>query len=1007
MAASATYFGAAPVHVLPKAHYWVFPTLFWALFASAARADDAASLFGEKVRPMLENRCLGCHSQATGTMNGGLALDWRGGWEKGGESGPAIVPGKPDESLLIDAVNRRGLEMPPDAHLSATEVAILVEWIKLGAQDPRTDAPVTVSDWWSLKSLERPALPQSDLHPIDAFIRAKLAEHNLSPAPEADRRVLIRRLTFDLHGLPPTPEEVDAFISDRDPHAYEALVDRLLASPRYGERMARLWLDVVHYGESDGYGMDRPRMDAWPYRDYVIRSFNDDTPYARFVREQLAADVLFPDEPGLVPALGFIAAGPFNQSALVEQTDGTLCKKIALNLDRDDLVSNVATTFLSVTLHCARCHNHKFDPISTRDYYRMQSVFAGVVRGHREFDTDPAVATQRKRWVAARLRVDGEGSLAALDAADRELLIPEIAAVENSLLEDQRRWHVLDVSARTESGTSVVLPLDDGSVRFDGDAPDKDTYTLEVTSGLESIAALRLEVLVDEKLPQRGPGRAPNGNLHLSEIVVSAAGAESPQIAAAVKVRAVSADFSSDGFPAGHLVDGRQDTSWSIHPQVGQSHQVVLLFETPVANPAGTHLTIKLEQLHGGQHLIGRVRLAATSEAAASSPLLSPDLLALLSMPANQRASVAPEQAVARLVLDRMLAALPPVQHVFAVGKDLPRVRNYYPPKEPYPIHILRRGDVTATVEEVQPGALEAVTAMPAVFTLPDLKDEAARRAALADWIVDERNPLTWRSIVNRIWGWHFDRALVPSANDFGRMGLPPSHPELLDWLSCEFRDSGGSLKRLHRLIVTSQTYRQSSPPMEDAARQDGDNSLVWRMNRRRIDAEQLRNALLAVSGKLDLTMGGPSAIQAKYSDPNPAVPPRVDYENFDPDDPASYRRGVYRFLIRNVNDSLLDAFDAANCSLSTAKRDTTVTPQQALSLFNSKFVLRQCEHLAARVQGEATGLPAQIERIYLLLYARPPSSEESLLIAGFAEQYGLAHACRALLNANEFLFIP
>ena len=602
-------------------------------------------------------------------------------------------------------------------------------------------------------------LPQSDVHPVDAFIRAKLAEHHLSPAPEADPRVLIRRLTFDLHGLPPTPEEVDAFVRDRDPHAYEALVDRLLASPRYGERMARLWLDVVHYGESDGYGMDRPRMDAWPYRDYVIRSFNDDTPYARFVREQLAADALFPDEPRLVPALGFIAAGPFNQSALVEQTDGTLCKKIALNLDRDDMVSSVATTFLSVTLHCVRCHNHKFDPISTCDYYRMQSVFAGVVARPSRVRHRPGGGQACNRWLAARRRLDAKNPSRRSMRQIARSLMPEIATVENSLLEDQRRWHVLDVSARTESGTSVVVPLDDGSVRFDGDAPDKDTYTLEATSKLESIAALRLEVLADEKFPERGPGRASSGNLHVSEIVVSASAAEAPQTAAAVKLRAASADFSSDGFPVGHLVDGRQDTSWSIYPQVGQSHQVMLLIETPLANPAGTRLSIKLEQLRGDKHLIGRVRLAATSQAAEFSPLLSPDLLVPLSTPANQRTSVALEQAVARLVLDRKLAALPPAQRVFAVGKDLPRVRNYYPPKEPYPIHILRRGDVTATVEEVQPGALEAVTAIPAVFTLPDHKDEAARRTALAGWIVDERNPLTWRSIVNRIWGWHFERA--------------------------------------------------------------------------------------------------------------------------------------------------------------------------------------------------------------------------------------------------------
>ncbi len=338
--------------VLPSCSF----LMAFALIASAAHgADDA--FFAEKVRPLLEQRCLKCHSHGAGTMKGGLALDWRSGWASGGDSGPAIVPGKPDESLLITAVRREGLEMPPGEKLAEDEVAVLVNWVRQGAPDPRTLEPPKshkpgALDWWSLKPLVRPAPPNSDAHPIDAFIRAKLTEHRLSMALEADRRTLVRRLCFDLHGLPPTPAEVEAFVQDAEPRAYDILVDRLLASPRYGERMARLWLDVAHYGESNGYGMDRPRMNAWPYRDYIIQSFNDDKPFARFVREQLAADALFPDEPALTPALGFIATGPFNQSALVEQVDGTLCKKIALNLDRDDMVSTVAASFLSLTVHC-------------------------------------------------------------------------------------------------------------------------------------------------------------------------------------------------------------------------------------------------------------------------------------------------------------------------------------------------------------------------------------------------------------------------------------------------------------------------------------------------------------------------------------------------------------------------------------------------------------------------------------------------------------------------------
>jgi hypothetical protein len=401
--------------------------------------------------------------------------------------------------------------------------------------------------------------------------------------------------------------------------------------------------------------------------------------------------------------------------------------------------------------------------------------------------------------------------------------------------------------------------------------------------------------------------------------------------------------------------------------------------------------------------------LSLAGQIPATDRLVSPDLIALIQIAPDKRtpdvqARIA--DALGRSAIDRKLAALPPPQQVFAVGKDLPPFRKYVAPKEPIPIHVLRRGDVTRPLDEVQPAALAAVTAPTSTFELSDPKDEGARRAAFARWVTDERNPLAWRSIVNRAWLWHFDQGLVQTPNDFGNMGAPPSHPELLDWLACEFRDGGGSFKHLHRSIVTSAAYRQADPTNEAAAKLDGDNRLLWRMNRHRLDAEELRDALLAVSGKLDPTMGGPSAMQFAYSDPNREVSPLINYEAFDVDSPASGRRGVYRFLFRNVNDPLLEAFDAANPSLSTPRRDATVTPLQALSLLNNKFVLRQCEHLAARLQRESPELPGQIDRVFQLLYGRPPTPEEAESVAAYARKYGLSRTCRVLINANEFQFL-
>ena len=912
----------------------------------------------------------------------------------------------------------------------ATAFAICGLALASDAAEHRGKAPS--DDWWSLKPLVKPAVPQIGSrqsaigNPIDAFILAKLREQKLTPSPAADRGTIIRRLTFDLHGLPPTPEEVDRFEQDVAPQAYERLVDRLLASPRYGERWARHWLDVVHYGESNGFGMDRPRLQAWPYRDYVIAALNTDKPYARFVQEQLAADALFPEDAALVPALGFAAAGPFNQSALVEQVDGTDCKRMALNLDRDDMVASTASTFLSLTVHCARCHEHKFDPISQQDYYRLQAVFAGVGRAERTFDADPQVRARRAglRGLIADLEKNPDAHPAT--AAERDSLATAQMAWEKSLAAQAVNWAPLPVEQVTSTNsTTTFTKLDDGSWLAAGTAADKDVYTVRARVTLPTVTALRLEVLPDDRLPTRGPGRQDNGNLHLSEIRVSLAGTNVAEKPKPIALRNASADFNQVGWGIERALDGKPETAWGIHPQVGKPHHAVFELTQPSAATNGVTLVIQLDQLHGQRHLIGRFRLSATDKPLpVRAPTLPVELLAKLARPDTERTEAERKQLfdLHRLVfLREQLAQLPTEQRVWAIAADFAPLRNYKPTKEPLPIAVLHRGDIKQPLATVGPGALAAVGTLPAEFALANAQDEAARRAALARWITAPENMLTWRSIVNRVWHWHFGRGLVDTPNDFGRMGSPPTHPELLDWLAAEFRDSGGSLKQLHKLIVTSATYRQISASAEAGRRSagmlpvrlqtppaatDSDNRFLWRMNRPRLDAEAVRDALLAASGKLDLTMGGPSAMQFKFEDPNVNVSPRVDYAAFDPDSPASYRRSVYRFLFRNLNDPLLEALDAVDPSLSTPKRNSTITPLQALSLWNNRFVLRQCEHLATRVEQEATGLEAQVTRAFRLLCARAPSREEMALLTEHARRHGLAHACRVVVNLNDFLFV-
>ena len=803
--------------------------------APVLRAED---FFTAKVEPLLKQHCYECHSHAVGKMKGGLTLDSRSGWAEGGDGGPAVVPGKPGESRLLKAVRHElgDLQMPPKKpKLADADIATLTRWIELGAPDPRVKSAGADAGWWSLKPLPRavaasvptnaPAAGALSSGPtpssaIDAFIRAKLHAHGLAPSPEADRVTLIRRLTFDLHGLPPPPEEIAAFENDRASDAYARLVERLLASPRYGERWARHWLDVVHYGESNGFGMDRPRFEAWPYRDYVIAAFNADKPYARFVQEQLAADALFPNEPALIPALGFVAAGPFNQSALVEQVDGTDCKRIALNLDRDDMVTSTASTFLSLTVHCARCHEHKFDPISQRDYYRLQAVFAGVGRTVRSYDADPQLRGARATLTQRIADFEKNPDAHPPTAAERADLARAQVEWEKSLAAQAVNWTPLEVErVASTTNTTTFTRLDDGSWLATGTAADKDTYTIRARTKLSKLTALRLEVLPDDRLPMRGPGRQDNGNLHLSEIRLSLASASRPPAIAEkltpLALQNPTADFNQAGWGIERAIDGKKETAWGIHPQVGKPHQAVFELKQPPAITNGAALVIELDQLHGQHHLLGRVRLSVTDRALpVRTPTLPLDLLTKLARPESERTDADRKQLFDqhRLVfLKRQLAELPPEQKVWSIAGDFVPVRNYKPTKEPLPIAVLRRGDLKQPLAPVGPGALAAVGTLSPEFALANPNDEAARRAALAHWITSPDNMLTWRSIVNRVWHWHFGRGLVDTPNDFGRMGSRPSHPELLDWLAVQFRDGGGSFKQLHRLIATSATYRQSS----------------------------------------------------------------------------------------------------------------------------------------------------------------------------------------------------
>lgn len=910
---------------------------------------------------------------------------------------------------------------------------ILVGWACLAVAAGLTSAE-PVPDHWSWRPLVRPAVPgQPAAHPVDAFLDARLAAEGMMAAPEADRATLMRRVFFGLTGLPPAPEEVDAFVNDADPGAYEAVVDRLLASPRHGERWARHWFDTIHFADTHGFEHDVFRPHAWRYRDYVIRALNDDTPWPRFIREQLAADRFFPEEPRLTAALGFLGAGTYDMSA-----EGTAYASFEY-VDRDDLVTQTMAAFVSTTAQCARCHAHKFDPITQEDYFALQAVFAGVGKGDVTYDESAEVADARQRWERLRQAVEAAGP-----EGNDTLLEPEWAALVDewearwvSAGEGPPEWVPLRPVTYTAAVGAALTRQPDESFLSTGPLPDTETYVLTAPSPIDTVTAVRLEALTDPTLPHMGPGRLNNGNFHLTEIelqVFRVAGGEPEKR----KFRRATADFDQASFAAPGAIDGDPKSSWAIHPRVGETHELVATLAEPLTVTDGDRLVISLKQFQGGQHVLGRFRLSVTAAPSDLTVALPPAARAALAVPADRRTAAerrALAAAVLRVRASDGLAALPAPVKVWAASAEAQRERGQKAGfAQPRVIRVLARGDLEKPGAEVGPGALSAVTALPSRFALADPSDEAARRAALADWIAHRDNPLTWRSIVNRIWHYHFGRGLCDTPGDFGRMGGVPSHPELLDWLAVWFRDdAGGSLRKLHRLIVTSAAYRRQTDPAAEAvdgglaadgrrelapvvgraatpdfrrqAEADPENRLLWRANRLRLDADSYRDAVMAVSGRLDLTMGGPG-VRHFSSRPGPQSTPVLDYTNFDWSAPGVARRSIYRVVWRGIADPFMDALDFPDMGLLSPVRGFSASPLQSLALLNNPFGLYHAGALAARVTGSEPDRDRQVREMVRAVWLRAPTAEEAADFRALADAHGLPAVARLLFNSNEFLFV-
>ena len=1004
---------AVGIDVLDRA--FVVLTLIVALPCAVARAStapvDASKLpaavdrrvdFARDVQPILAKSCYGCHGPEK--HKSGYRLDVKSIALKGGDIGGAIIAGNGAASPLIHYV--AGIDddmlMPPKGErLTAEQIGILRAWIDQGAiwpDDANGPRVKDKADHWAFKPATRPVVPVVDgvAHPIDAFIRAAIARKQLKPSSEADRRTLIRRLSFDLTGLPPTPAEVEAFLADGSPGAYEKLVDRLLASPRYGERWGRHWLDVVHFGETHGYDKDKPRPNAWPYRDYVIRALNEDKPYSRFVKEQLAGDVLYPSTADGIVATGFIAAGPWDFVGHVELREGTSDKDLTRSNDRDDMVMTTMSTFQSLTVHCARCHNHKFDPITQEDYYRLQAVFAGVDRGDRPYDTEPGTAARRQQLLAERASI--EARLAAVHEA--------VAKVSSPAIE------------KLDARIAKLRPTVAGAAPSEGGSPSNGYHSaIEPTPDAAKWVQVELpaEVAIEHVtlVPARPTDFADTPGfgfpLRFKVELADAADFASP----ATLADHAAQDFANPGStPLTVLAGGKRGRVvrvtatrlWERHR--GGMDFVFALGELQVwsggrnvALGAGVTSADSIEAgrwsrrfLVDGYDSRGRIERAHEAHELRS---LEDERRALaaaqLDEPSRAALKALPERLAA---LQRDIAALPPPSKVYAA----------VPLPKPRPVHLLARGDVKHPKQLMAAGSLEVFAGKDVSFAITNVHDEGSRRAALAEWLTNERNLLTRRSIVNRVWHYHFGNGIIDSPNDFGHMGGTPSHPELLDWLAYWFQDHGESLKALHRLIVTSATYRQSSAANRAYETIDADNRYLWRMNRTRLDAESLRDAMLAASGTLDESRrGGPSDQQFAFKD---GESPVYDYANVHLDAAGPLRRSVYRFIVRSVPDPFMDTLDCPDPSVLAPKRNTTLTALQALSLLNNPFVLRHADQLAARVAKESADVAVQAAAVYRLTLGRHPTAQESKMMIDYTRRFGMANACRMIFNSNEFVFV-
>lgn len=1103
--------------------------------ANAEKKPADAVEFARDVLPILKAHCVECHGAEEPESN--LNLLSRAALLRGGDSGePSAIVGKGAESYLLKVVSgdEPDVRMPPEGPLlSKSEVATLKRWIDQGLSMPGydTDDGPAQTDHWSFQPVSRVDVPTSDdsfaKQSIDAFILQKLTENELRPSSRAARATLIRRLFLVMHGLPPSPEQIDAFVADKSDDAWPRLVNEVLDSPRYGERWAQHWLDLIRFGETHGFETNRERPNAWHFRDWVIDALNNDKPYDDFVREQIAGDAL--DEP---IATGYLVAGPHD---LVKSPDINLTLMQRQD-ELSDLINTTGTAFLGLTLGCARCHNHKFDPVTQADFYSMQAVFAGVQHSDRAL---PVTAEQKQQLAKAEKRIgelreklaqfippSGSGftliddtTIAEAGQRGVEYLVEPKGQGKNptgtqrgfasdpgshdrmsNLSGGQYTWwsnsagqDVCVYRPRTRGPLRVWLSWGAGHKSHTRDARfvldrDGNPATKDDQREIARVDQQRFAVngdAVDDVVVSSGkePDPVPNQSLwsgllnagvhdFTPQTAILLRGGEtesaitadvlvletvSDETDAGVVSRpafrdAVRTELNVDHFPPveARFVRFTIEATSSSQPcidelEIFSGERNVALASLGAKATASSSLPgyeiHKLEHINDGRYgnsrswisnetgkgwvqielpdtaTISRVEWARDRESKYSDRLATQYRIEIATESDQWQVVSTSEDRLpagsnpAGAITYRFETATPELAEqgrewlaeLKAAQKERDRLavtQKVYAGTfaQPGPTHRLYRGEPTAKREEVSPDALAVLGSLELERNSP----EQQRRLTFADWVASSENPLTARVIVNRLWQFHFGTGIVATPSDFGRNGVPPTHPELLDWLAGELVESGWSLKHVHRLILLSQTWQQDSRPNEDARRVDGASLLLWRFPPRRLEAEAIRDCILTATGQINLKMGGPGFSGFEVEMENVRhFHPKTTYTSED------FRRMIYMTKVRQERESVFGLFDCPDASQVVAARSRSTTPLQALNLLNSGFVVMQAKDFAERLQSEAgKSVADQVRLAFRLAFGRNPELTELQDSVAFVEQTGLAEFCRALLNSNEFLFI-